>query len=68
MRCGGSLGKIWRLIGVQHVVAHWVRCGGSLVKRTSLRGHRGPGFESGISHNNPDAPKDHCVIMKKISG
>ena len=21
------------------------------------------GFESGISHNNPDALQDHCVIM-----
>ena len=21
------------------------------------------GFESGISHNNPDAMQDHCVIM-----
>ena len=24
---------------------------------------RGPGFESGISHNDPDALPDHCVIM-----
>ena len=23
---------------------------------------RGPGFESGISHNDPDAQQDHCVI------
>ena len=24
---------------------------------------RGPGFKSGISHNDPDALQDHCVIM-----
>ena len=24
---------------------------------------RGPEFESGISHNDPDALQDHCVIM-----
>ena len=23
---------------------------------------RGPGFESGLSHNDPDALQDHCVI------
>ena len=29
---------------------------------------RGPGFESGIYHNDPDALQDHCVILSKISG
>ena len=29
---------------------------------------RGPGFESGIYLNTPDALQDHCEIMKKISG
>ena len=29
---------------------------------------RGPGFESGISHNDPDALQDHCVIMLKPQG
>ena len=30
---------------------------------------RGTGFESGISHNDPDALQDHWVIMyEKISG
>ena len=29
---------------------------------------RGPGFASGISHNDPDVLQDHWVIMKKISG
>ena len=24
---------------------------------------RGPGFESGIYHNDPDALQDHCVIL-----
>ena len=24
---------------------------------------RGPGFESGISHNDPGALQDHCVIL-----
>ena len=26
-------------------------------------GGRGPGFESGIFHNDTDALQDHCVIM-----
>ena len=25
----------------------------------------GLGFESGISHNDSDAPQDHCVILYK---
>ena len=29
---------------------------------------RGPGFESGIYHNDPDALQDHCVIKQTISG
>ena len=29
---------------------------------------RGPGFESGIYHNDPDALQDHCEKMQKISG
>ena len=43
------------------------RCGGSLVQRTRLQG-RGHGFESSISHNNPDALQDHCVKMQKSEG
>ena len=27
------------------------------------RGGGGPGFESGISHIDPDALQDHCVKM-----
>ena len=27
---------------------------------------RGPGFESGISHNNPDALQDHCDKVKNL--
>ena len=38
------------------------RCGGSLVAHQDFWG-TGPGFESDISHNNPDALQDHCVIM-----
>ena len=26
---------------------------------------RGPGFEFRISHNNPDALQDHCVLCNK---
>ena len=26
-------------------------------------GAEGPGFESGISHNDPGALRDHCVIL-----
>ena len=29
---------------------------------------RGPGFECGISHNDPDALQDYCLIMWNISG
>ena len=29
---------------------------------------RGPGFDYGIYHNDPDAPQDHCEIKLKISG
>ena len=43
---------MWWLIGIAH--------------QTS--GAEGPGFESGISHNDPKALQDHCVIMYIISG
>ena len=56
--CGGSL-EMWWLIG--YVVAHlemwW------LIRSTPDFRGRGPGFESGISHNDPGALKDHCVIL-----
>ena len=39
------------------------RCGGSLVLRTTDVLGRGPTFEHSISHNDPDALQDHCVIM-----
>ena len=29
---------------------------------------RGPGLESGISHNDPEALQDHCEQCRKISG
>ena len=29
-----------------------------------LTNRRGPGLESGISHNDPDAMQDHCVKVK----
>ena len=29
---------------------------------------RGPGLESGISHNDPDALQDHCVYYRKSQG
>ena len=29
---------------------------------------RGSGFESGISHNDPDALQDHCVKCRKSQG
>ena len=34
---------------------------GSLVAHQTSMG-RGSGFEYGISHNDPDALQDHCVI------
>ena len=73
-RCGGSLvgdvDVVAHWLGDVDVVAHWLevwwligwRCGGSLVSAPDFWG-RGPGFESVISHNDPDALQDHCVIM-----
>ena len=29
---------------------------------------KSPGFESGITHNDPDALQDHCVIRKNVEG
>ena len=29
---------------------------------------RGPGFEFGISHNNPDALQDHCIENLRMRG
>ena len=52
-RCGGSLLEMWWLI-----VEMWWLIGSS----PDFWG-RGSGFESGISHNDPDALQDHCVIM-----
>ena len=43
----------------------WI-CDGSLIQRTRLLG-RGPGFESGIFRNDPNALLDHCEIMQYIS-
>ena len=64
---------MWWLIGVD-VVAHWCRCDGSLVCRCggSLVAHqtsggRGPGLESGIYHNDPDALQDHCEKRGKLT-
>ena len=42
----------WLVAG--DVVAHWYSA-------PDFRG-RGPRFESGISHNDPDALQDHCEI------
>ena len=39
-----------------------VRRGGSFVAHQTS-GSWGPRFKSGISHNEPDALQDHCVIM-----
>ena len=38
------------------------RCGGSFGSAPDFW-RRGPGFESGISHNDPGALQDHCVIL-----
>ena len=29
---------------------------------------RGPGFESGISHNDPGALQDHCAVNLRVEG
>ena len=39
----------------------------TLVSTRQEEGTLGHGFESGISHNDPDALQDHCAIMYKIS-
>ena len=38
------------------------RCGGSIGSEPDFWG-RGPGFESGVSHNGPWELQDHCVIL-----
>ena len=38
------------------------RCGGSIGSAPDFWG-RGSGFESGVSHNDPGALQDHCVIL-----
>ena len=64
--------EMWWLID-RYVVAHWWRCGGSLVGDVVAHymycssapdfWSRGPGLESGISHNDLDALQDHCIIL-----
>ena len=44
---------MWWLIGGD-VVAEWL-----IGSAPDIWG-RGPGFKSGISHNDPDALQDHC--------
>ena len=61
-RCGGSFGDVvafWRCGGsLGDVVAHLEMCW--LIASAPDFWGRGPGFESGISHNDPDALQDHC--------
>ena len=52
-RCGGSIGD---------VVAQLRRCGGSIGSAPDFW-DRGPGFESGVTHNDPGALQDYCVIL-----
>ena len=35
-------------------------------KQTTQYWGRGPGFESGISHNDPDELQDHCDKVEKL--
>ena len=37
-------------------------CGGSIVSAPDFWG-RGLGLESGVSHNDPGALQDHCVVL-----
>ena len=70
-RCSG--GVFGDVVAHRYVVAHWWRCGGSLVGDVVAHymycssapdfWSRGPGLESGISHNDLDALQDHCVIL-----
>ena len=50
--------KSWRFDDLKKYL---IRCGGSLVAHQTSGADSG--FESGISHNDPDALQDHCVIM-----
>ena len=65
---GGDVAAYWIVIGGD-METHWWRSGDSLVEmwwlfyRAPDHWSRGPGFESGISNNDPDALQDHCVIM-----
>ena len=61
-RCGGSLRRCGCSFG--DVVGSSRRCGGSLVPHQTS-GAEVPGSKSGISHNDPDALQDHCVIKKE---
>ena len=38
------------------------RCGGSIGSAPDFW-DRGPGFESGVTHNDPGALQDYCVIL-----
>ena len=37
-----------------------------LIGRASDFRERGPGFASGISHNDPDALQDHCETVENL--
>ena len=51
----------WRALFLEDV-----RCVGSLVAQQTSGAGRGSRFESGISHNNPGALQDHCVILQNL--
>ena len=58
-RCGGSSGRCGAHRG--DAVAHRLEMWWLIGSAPDFWG-RVPGFESGISHNDPDALQDYCVI------
>ena len=54
-RCGGSFGDV-----MAHLEMLW------LIGSAPDFWGRGPGFESGISHNDPDALQDHCDQVENL--
>ena len=54
-------------MGGRTLMLHYSRSAATMIWRLIVSAPdiwvRGPGFESGISHYDPDALQDHCVII-----
>ena len=60
--CSSPSGALSRITRYMQGDVH----GGSLVVHAPDFGGGGPGFESSITHNDPGALEDHCVILLHI--